>query len=292
MSRKFLALFLGIATVLGGAALVVPQFQRQAEAVDEVTDVRWDLADGVAGYNNMINAVRQRATGGQVLREGVLEVDPNSSDTFTVNIRDSRAAGPSTGGDSLVRLIVRARDLFVVGWLSGTDPKLPVFYFKGDDVGYRGPGDNQPVTNLSYNGSYTDLEREAGRARDGITLNSAAWANAWTTLRDAATTSQRDQARSMMLFIMAVAEGARFDPVQTAFAQSFGDAGSHTVTPAEASLMLNWGKASQQLVDSLNNATPINFTIDDPATPEVDFEATTISTMAAILAIALLQNSQ
>jgi hypothetical protein len=276
---------LGAAALLVAAAFVAPQ----AFAADDGNDVNWLTSDGAAGYNKMINAVRQRATGGRVLREGVLETDPNSTDFFTVNVGQV----PGIVGDVTVpafRLIVRQRDLFVLGWVNGDpDDQETVFFLQGDDNGYRGSSGEATLVNLPFGGNYTDLER-VGRARVGTALNSAAWVNAERTLNTAAaTTSSRDLAQALTMYIMGVAEGARFDTLQNAFAPSFnGNGDSHTVTEVDAELMNNWSNASQQLLDNLNNRTPINFRIDDPSTPGVDIEATTVSALTVILGIALI----
>lgn len=51
-----------------------------------------------------------------------------------------------------------------------------------------------------------------------------------------------------------------------------------------------WSTASQEVVDSLNTGSAIDFRIDDPQTTGIDFFATSLTSMAAILAIALLQS--
>jgi hypothetical protein len=102
---------------------------------------------------------------------------------------------------------------------------------------------------------------------------------------------EQAMARALLMFIPGIAEAARFDPIQTAFAPTFQNANSHTITPAEAELMNDWSKASKDTLASLNNGTPLNFRIDDPATPEVDFLANSLTAMAAILAICLISNN-
>ncbi|MER6563763.1 ribosome-inactivating family protein [Streptomyces sp. NPDC001027] len=291
LNGKFLAFFLAGAMLLGGAALVVPQFQEKASAIDDGKDITWDMSGGASAYNKMIDQVRQRATGGRVLRDGVLQTDPSTTDTFSINVRNPDVPSSQTDGQGF-RLIMRARDLFVIGWVTqNVNGDAQVIFLKGDDDGYRGADSNNPLPfeEAPFGGNYTELEAAAGRGRTGIEANSSSWATAFRNMRSS--TDQRSVAQALLMFIPAIAEGARFDPIQTGFAPSFNsnNGGSHTINSAEADLMNSWSDASKQMVDSLNNGTPINFRVDDPATPEVDFEANSLTALAGILAIALLQ---
>jgi len=285
-SAKPVLFSIAAALLLLGAAVLAPR----ADAADDGNDVDWEFTNGAGAYHTMINNVRQRATGGAVAREGTLRTNPNATGNFTVNV------GSRTGvaGDIQVpraRLIIRERDLFVLGFVNGDpDDTERVFFFRGDDNGYRGTTGEAEVVNLPFNGSYTELEQN-GRSRVGTTLNGPAWETAVRTLENAtAASTLRDLAGPLTTFIMAVSEGARFDPIQTAFAPSFNsnNGGEHTVTAAEADLMNSWSEASQQLFDALDDGTPVNFQINDPATPGVDFEATTVSALTIILGIALV----
>jgi len=283
---KSLMFALAAAVLLVGAAIVAPH----ADAADDGRDVDWQIENGAGAYNTMVNDVRQRATGGRVAREGTLQTNPNATGDFTVNV----GLRPGAAGDIQVprfRLIVRESDLFVLGFVNGDpDDAERVFFFRGDDTGYRSSSENGELVTIPFTGNYTDLERN-GRDRVGTTLNGSAWENAVRTLENATDASNsRDLAEALTMFIMAVAEGARFDTIQNAFAPSFNsnNGGTHTVTQVEAELMNNWSNASQQLFDNLNNNTPINFQINDPATPGIDIEATTVSALTIILGIALV----
>jgi hypothetical protein len=113
---------------------------------------------------------------------------------------------------------------------------------------------------------------------------------AFRDLRASVERQRRDTtADAAMLFIMTIAEAARFDPLEQAFVAPF-DNGTHTISQAEAELMNSWSDASTQMVNNLNNRTPIDFNIDDPDPNEVDFTANTLGSLAAILAIALLES--
>ncbi|GAA2633567.1 ribosome-inactivating family protein [Streptomyces vastus] len=292
LTRKFMVLFLAVATLLGGAAVVVPQFQEKASAIDDGNDITWDISGGEKAYDDMIKAVRQRATGGRVLREGVLRTDPtldtSSRNIFAIDLRAS--ALPSSSDGNNVRLIVRARDLFIIGYQvrDGRGSASPI-YFKNDDPD---PNSAVPSGTFGFTGSYGDLEARGGQARANMRLNQQVVDAAYQNLRGNA--SVNAAARSMMVFVMMVAEAARFEPLHQDFRQAFGSngAGETVVNVADAELMNSWGEASRQFADSLSNGTPINFQIDDPATPSIDFGANTLTSMAAILAICLLQNSQ
>jgi len=286
-SRKLL-FSVAAALLLVGAAVLAPR----ADAADDGRDVSWELSGGGPGaYNSMINAVRQRATGGAILREGVLQTNAAATGFFTVNI------GSRLGviGDVQVpraRLIIRERDLFVLGFVNGDpDDTERVFFFRGDDNGYRGASEQAEPITMPFTGSYIDLERTGNRARTATTLSLNAWEGALSTLENAtSTTSSQDLARALTMFIMAVSEGARFDTIQDSFVPTFSaGGGEQTVTPTEAELMNSWDEASQQLLDALNNARPVNFEINDPATPGVDLQATSVAALALILGIALVK---
>lgn len=254
------------------------------------------MSGGTNAYNAMIEAVRTRATertsGSSRLRDGILRTDPANRGLFSIDVTN-RNLGQSSTAPVGFRLLMRASDLFVVGWLVATpEGKEQVFFFKGEDDAtrsYRGQTGNATLNDVPFNGSYTDLERTAGRGRAGLTANTAAWNTAFRNMiaTVAGETGPEDVARAMLMFIPAIAEGARFDPIQASFAPTFQN-GKHTIAPAEAELMLNWSKASKQTTDSLNSGSTIDFRVDDPATPGVDFEATTLQSMAAILAICLI----
>lgn len=143
---------------------------------------------------------------------------------------------------------------------------------------------------MPFTGSYIDLER-TGRSRIGTALSLNAWEGALRTLANAtSTTSSRDLAQALTMFIMAVSEGARFDTIQDSFVPTFSaGGGEQTVTPVEAELMNSWDRASQELLDALNNAQPVDFQINDPATPGTDLQATSIAGLALILGIALVK---
>ncbi|MFI5800478.1 ribosome-inactivating family protein [Streptomyces sp. NPDC051677] len=298
LNTKFLTLFLAVATLLGGAALVAPQFQEKASAIDDDKDIGWDMSGGTSAYNAMIEAVRKRATerasgqGSPTLREGILRTNPANRDLFSIDVTN-RNIGQSPTTPAGFRILMRASDLFVVGWLVATPQgQEQVFFFRDDDTGYRGQTGNATPNAVSFNGSYTEIERAAGpgRGRVGVNANPGTWEEAYRNMIATAAGESDEQtvARAMLMFIPAIAEGARFDPIQTSFAPTFQGSNSHVVTPAEGKLMTDWGKASKQALDSLNTGSAIDFTIDDPQTPEVDFRATTIQAMATILAICLL----
>lgn len=213
LTGKFLVLFLAVATLLAGTALVAPQFQEKASAIDDGRDITWDVSGGQKAYDAMINAVRQRATGGRVLREGILQTDPsldpnNPANVFAINLQASALPGSSDANS--VRLIMRARDLFVIGYqvTGGRGPTNPHF-LRGDAPGGM-TGDP-----LNFTGSYTDLERVGRQERAGLKLTLEGMSTAYRTLRDDA--NENAVARSLMLFVMTIAEAARFDPLRQNF---------------------------------------------------------------------------
>ncbi|GAA3817304.1 ribosome-inactivating family protein [Streptomyces phyllanthi] len=301
---KFLVSFLAVATILGGWAVVAPQFEQKASAIDDARDIVWDVNGGQSAYNRMINQVRQRATGGAVLRDSVLQTNPTvtengkevtNDDIFAVEVWHSGVASSSDAPN--VRLIFRARDLFLIGWQvtpSTQGDGGEILWFQGDapNPGYFGsdPRGNEAVNrNLKFNGSYTDLER-VGRARTGLTLSGPVMEQAFRDIRASTVRARTDMtAEAAMIFIMTIAEGARFDPLQQAFGQAFAPNGQYTVTGNDAALMNSWGNVSDQMVNNMNDRTPINIDIRDNDPSTVDFVETTLGGAAALLAVALLQ---
>lgn len=313
--KRPLALLLTAATIVGGAALTVPRFRPETPAastapagtangsaaafqtkLDDDKDVSWDMSGGTAAYNKMVADVRKSATertpeeGSPTLREGILRTNPSNTGLFSIDVTN-RNVGQSPTAPVGFRLLMRASDLFILGWLVATPQGAErIYFFQGEDTGYRGQTGRATLVDVPFGGGYTDLERIAGRGRSGLSVNPRAWEAAYIDMiaTVAGESDEQTVARAMLMFIPAIAEAARFRPVQESFAPSFQGSNNTTIRPAEAELMLDWSKASKQTINSLNTGAAINFRIDDPATPGVDFEATTIQAMAAILAICLL----
>lgn len=285
--------------VMGASAAVAPQFQKDAAAIDDDRDISWDMSGGASAYNAMIEAVRRRATerraneGSSNLREGILQTNPASTDVFSIDVTN-RNVGQSSTAPAGFRLLMRARDLFIIGWHVALPTGVQQVYFlRGEDNGYRGPDQTATLQQASFDGSYLELERTAGRSRAGLVVSTPAWEEAFITMISTGFLEEDEQsiARALLMFIPGIPEAARFDPIQTAFAPTFQNTDSHTITPAESQLMNDWNRASTATLTSLNTAAPLNFSVDDPATPEVDFLANSLTSMAAILAICLISNS-
>lgn len=214
---KFLVLFLAVATLLGGAAAVIPQFQEKASAANDGQDITWDIGNGNAGasrYTTMVEAVRQRASQGRFLHDRTHRTRPDATnDTFSVDIsvQDEGASNPNR-----IRVHIRASDLFVIGWLNQNeniynrlDANTPILA----DC----PPDGASCAALTprdtpFNGSYLSLERQAGdRANIPLSPNSARQA-----VRDLSRSgsSNAQQARGMIVLIQAISEAARFRPIE------------------------------------------------------------------------------
>jgi hypothetical protein len=223
-----------------------------------------------------------------VLRNGVLQTDPNldtsNRSIFAIDLRAS--ALPSNSDGNNVRLIMRARDLFIIGYQvrDGRGSAEPI-YFKNDDPN---PNSRVPAGSFPFTGGYGDLEDRGGQRRANMRLNQQVVDAAYQNLRGNAAVNAA--ARSLMVFAMLVAEAARFEPLRQDFREAFGSngAGETVVNVADVDLMNSWGDASRQFRESLNNGTPINFEVNDPATPNPDFAANTLTSMAAILAVCLM----
>ncbi|WP_105967770.1 ribosome-inactivating family protein [Streptomyces geranii] len=297
---KFLVLFLVVATLLGGAALMVPEFQEKASAIDDNKDIVWDINGGQKAYNNMIEAVRQRATGGAVLREGILQTNPNldTSDANIFAVELQHSGVPEASETPRVRLLMRARDLFVIGWHitePGRNSGGTILYFKGDNTGYLGPDPRespaQTPPTLNFTGSYTDLERTGGRTRTGLTITGPVMEQAFRDLRASPERIRTDTtADAAMIFIMTIAEAARFDPLQQAFAEGLvpGRPGGYTITANDAALMNSWSSISTQVVNNLNNGGALAVEIADGDPTTIDYKGFTLGQVSAFIAIALI----
>lgn len=222
LSGKFLALYLLISGLLAGAVLVAPQFHEKAGAVDDGGDITWDVNDGMTAYRAMIRAVREQAAGGRMQRDEALR----AGHVFTVGLRAGEA--PRTSRAPLVSLLVRARDLAVVGYRLRTPQGHDSFFC------FRGTGGSDTPDELRFGGSYDDLERVGGRSRTGLVIDERLMTRSFTALRDDA--DEASTARALMVFTLTVSEAARFDALERAFQTVFDDR-SHTVSRAEEELM-------------------------------------------------------
>ncbi|MEW2399785.1 ribosome-inactivating family protein [Streptomyces sp. NPDC046862] len=241
LSGKFLALYLLISGLLAAAVLVAPQSHEKAGAVGNGRDITWDVNGGLTAYRAMITSVREQAAAGQVpeneaLRDEALrDSGPRAEHVFAVGLRAGetprtpRASRTSrTSRAPLVSLLVRARDLAVVGYrLTTAQGHDSFFCFRGTESG-------DAPDELRFGGGYDDLERVGGRSRAGLVIDERLMTRSFTALRDDA--DEASTARALLVFTMTVSEAARFDALEQAFQTVFDD-GSHTVSRAEAELM-------------------------------------------------------
>lgn len=255
--------------------------------IDDGRDVGWDISSGSKGYNNMIEGLRQRATGGLVLRDGMLQTDPNSNEIFTINVTGSQVQGAA---NAVVRLIVRARDLYIVGWhVQNPVASIDAIYaLEGYPETYHGPDGATPVRTTGLGANYGSLENTAQRRRDATLLSPEVMNQAFLTLTNGAPDPVAT-ARAVLAFAMTVAEAARYDALQNLFAPIF-DGANVQVTSAETDLMNNWGKYSKAVLDNLNNAVPLDIQIRGLETevPIREYKAQTLLSIAAIIAVVLL----
>lgn len=227
---KFLVLFLAVATLLGGAALVAPQFQEKASAAGDnvapratsspgetkfLEEVAWDIGNGNAGasrYTSMLNAVRQRASSSTFLHDNTHRTRPEASNEFfsvNISVQDEGTSTPSQ-----IRVLIRASDLFVVGWLNQNEN-----IYNRLEAGTPPLGTDVTARDTPFNGSYIDLERRAGdRANIPLSPNSARQA-----VRDLSRSgsSAAQQARGLIVLIQAISEAARFRPIENLFRNTY-----------------------------------------------------------------------
>ncbi|NNN29166.1 hypothetical protein HLK59_02130 [Streptomyces sp. S3(2020)] len=279
---KFLVLFLAVAALLGGAALMVPQFQEKASAIDDGQDITWDIGNrnaGASSYTSMIEAVRQRASRGQFLRANTHRTRPDATSEFfsvDMSVQDEGSSTPSQ-----IRLQIRASDLFVVGWLNVNERIYNRIEFGsppfGNQVGER---------TTSYNGSYLQLERRVGD-RANIPLSPNTVRQAVRDLSRSAS-SEAQEARGLIVLIQTISEAARFRPIEEMFRNTYT---TEAVLPPPHILALenSWASMSEIGNRHLNNPNDeaINTLMRAHAGVLGDLGITNPSVVVAMLGIAL-----
>ena len=67
---------------------MVPQLQEKASVINDGQDITWDIGNGNAGasrYTSMIEAVRQRASQGQFLRDRTHRKRPGATSDYSAS---------------------------------------------------------------------------------------------------------------------------------------------------------------------------------------------------------------
>ncbi|QYX78676.1 ribosome-inactivating family protein [Streptomyces akebiae] len=260
---KFLIPFLAVATLLGGAAAVIPQLQEKASAANDGNDITWDIGNGNAGasrYSTMLEAVRQRASQGRFVLDRTHRTRPDATDDFfsvDISVQDEGTSTPNR-----IRVHIRASDLFVVGWLNQNEniynrldtkkrdedpePAPPLV----DCAPNGGACLQASVHDTPFDGSYLSLERQVGdRANIPLSPNSVRQA-VRDLSRSGSTNAQ--QARGMIVLIQAISEAARFRPIEELIRNTYTTEAA-TPSPAILELENSWDPMSEIAHRHVNN---------------------------------------
>jgi hypothetical protein len=200
----------------------------------------------------MLEAVRQRVSQGRFLRDDTHRTRPEATNEFfTVNI-SVQDEGTST--PSRIRLLIRASDAFVVGWLNENEG---IFTSLEEGVPtIEGASKSVPA---GFNGSYGSLEgRSDSRAKISLSPDAARQA-----VRDLSRSrsTEAQQARGLIVLIQAISEAARFDPVEELFRNTY--TGPAVTPPAHILTLENsWQNMSEIANREVNNP-------NDPLTQEL-----------------------
>ncbi|WP_217210933.1 ribosome-inactivating family protein [Streptomyces sp. AC550_RSS872] len=245
-------------------ALLSPLGAAKAFAIDDARDVTWDISQGKSGYQQMIKDVRNRVRGGAIYGNGsgttVYATESATDDYFLVNVFD--------GPNMLTRLVLNAHNLYVQG------------YYNPNDRTYRYTADADlrnanwlPSTStnpsiameLPFSGNYAGnnggkpgLTNFSGQTRTTPTF-STDWARVNAQQLADTNTSDSIRAGSLLWFVEAVAEGARFNAISDRIIAAWGDRQGYKFDESDVGLVTNWqaiGDRFQQRLNRQNVAPP------------------------------------
>lgn len=245
-------------------ALLSPLGAAKAFAIDDARDVRWDVSQGKFGYQQMINDVRNRVRGRTIYGNGsgttVYATESDTTDYFLVNVFD--------GPNLLTRLVLNAHNLYVQGYYNPNDST----YRYTSDADLRDarwlPSTSatpQIAMELPFSGNYAGnnggrpgLTNFSGQTRTSPTF-STDWARVNAQQLADTNTSDSIRAGSLLWFVEAVAEGARFTAISDRIIAAWGDRQGYRFDESDVGLVTNWravGDAFQRRLDRQPGATP------------------------------------
>ena len=205
------------------------------------------------GYARMIGEIRREIARDRRIPAGSQNVDvtdPNGGNRF-VNIDIHEDADV---GNRFVRLVMRASDGYIVGWWAGGagDGGLRRFFaLESGLVGQVGGATNENSdTRFQGAANYTDLERVAGRGREGLAVGVAPFTNAVVVLQraDQAGADNQVVATEILRMIVGVAESSRFREQANDIANAIGNGRDHAITARQRDLHNNWLRISEALL--------------------------------------------
>jgi hypothetical protein len=201
-----------------------------------------------AMYQSFVKALRLRATDGTVFYQAMYKTRPTATaDLFPVRLT-------TTNPNQSVDLVVRASNLYVVGWYL---PVSDTFYALTDTPApvYNPTGKTTRIS-TGFDGSYTVLERQAQTSREAVPLgrsstNQAALDLASPTSGTGPALDVRKVSRALLILVQETSEAARFTRIDSLLAAGW------TGTPGDRPLMValenDWNSFSTWAVQKLQN---------------------------------------
>ncbi|KAJ0971764.1 hypothetical protein J5N97_019723 [Dioscorea zingiberensis] len=151
--------------------------------------------------------------------------------------------------EQTITLAIDVVNVYLVAYQAGDE----AFFFGDAPVGAERHLFTTSTTRntLPFNGSYIDLERQAGNNRDQITLGREELIQAITTLRySSASSSTRTRPRYLIVIIQMISEAARFNPIFWRVRQSIDSGESFLPDMYMLELETSWGQLSTQVQQS------------------------------------------
>ncbi|MEU6918442.1 ribosome-inactivating family protein [Streptomyces olindensis] len=294
LSAKFLTLSLAGATLLGGAALVVPQFQDKANAADppkwaapdeSYSSVTWDLDYGQPGadsYGAFIRALRDTITthangrreqipdpsragrGGKVPTLAVDFTDPGQNKKFA----DIVITAPE--GQEL-HAVVRLSNLYVAQFYCA-DPfgDKPLKYNLAEEFKQRA-ADNRWQWSRNFPEDYNTLGSSgyANRALGGVQLGATAFDSAVKTLCSTVnvdeSTNAQEPARAIQTLIVGISEATRFRDLSRNVYNAWSGGQEYQLTGVDDESIHDWGKLSEILRNNGGGSRQVGNRIVDNA---------------------------
>ena len=242
------------AAASAGVAVVAPAWSEPVAAAEKPA-VRADPSLNTstataANYSSFVQAVRVRATSGQVFYQTMFKIRPSATnDLFPVAF--------TTASGAQVWEIVRSSDLYGVGWYTPRDDTYHALKeHDGSYTTYKHTANTKQV-HLDYDGSYTTLERRAQTSLEAVTLGKTGTDRAAADLATKPDAG-KEAAAALLVLAQEVNEAARFIKIDDLVNKGWVTGG---IPPGDRGLMVDlekgWSSFSTWAVNKLNNpATP------------------------------------
>ncbi|XP_027352709.1 agglutinin-1 [Abrus precatorius] len=205
-----------------------------------------------ASYNQFIDALRERLTGGliygiPVLRDPSTVEEPNRYVTAELSYSDTVS----------IQLGIDLTNAYVVAYRAGSES----FFFRDAPASastYLFTGTQQ--YSLPFDGNYDDLEKWAHQSRQRISLGLEALRQGIKFLRSGASDDE-EIARTLIVIIQMVAEAARFRYISKLVVISLTNRAAFQPDPSMLSLENTWEPLSRGVQQSVQDTFPQNVTL-------------------------------